>query len=158
MTTYQFTEEHIRKLLSEVIGMYEEEIKRKSGFAGKWPECQAKEHDVKSASKSQAIQEMVEGLDAEQELIANGQLERVKAGQNIIEEIAQGETVQDVSDLELQDIEREVTEELEMLISDAPSGDCPMLNDTQPPTSVIRLMAEAAAKVLMAFERGYRMG
>lgn len=61
-------------------------------------------------------------------------------------------------DAELDDVELQLTDELEELLGSDAAGDCPMLNDMQPPTSVIALAAQAAAKIIMAFERGYRMG
>ncbi len=71
-------------------------------------------------------------------------------------EEADDEGVTDWDDLP--EVERNLAQELAVYLEDAPSGACPMFNDIQPPTSVIALAAEAAAKVIMTFERGYRMG
>jgi hypothetical protein len=37
-------------------------------------------------------------------------------------------------------------------------GNCPALQQIQPPESVMKLAADAAAKILLAFEHGYQMG
>lgn len=58
-------------------------------------------------------------------------------------------------DSDLAEIESTLVDEIERLLS---GTNLPMLNDMQPPTSIFKLAAEAAAKVIMAFERGYRMG
>lgn len=60
---------------------------------------------------------------------------------------------------EMNALEQMLRDELETLMADASEGECPKLNnDIQPPTSIIALAAASAAKVFMAFERGYRMG
>lgn len=59
---------------------------------------------------------------------------------------------------ELKRLEEAATEEIERAIYKLIVDDSAKVNDVQPPTSVIRLAAEAAAKVLIGFERGYRMG
>jgi hypothetical protein len=69
-------------------------------------------------------------------------------------------TLEDLMD-ELEETRKLVLKEIFDLlfieeISD--SSRCPMLKVIQPPTSVLKEIAEAATAVLMAFERGYRMG
>ena len=50
-------------------------------------------------------------------------------------------------------------EELAAIIGDVVDGkERSMIKDIQPPESIIQAMAVAAAQVLIAFERGYRMG
>lgn len=59
---------------------------------------------------------------------------------------------------ELTRLEEAATEEIERAIYKLIVDEGGKVNDVQPPSSVIRLAAEAAAKVLIGFERGYRMG
>jgi hypothetical protein len=54
-------------------------------------------------------------------------------------------------------IEFEVTEELTALIGSYSERNGSKVNELQPPYSIVRAMANAAAQVLMAFERGYQM-
>lgn len=49
---------------------------------------------------------------------------------------------------------KELVDVIENLSAD---GETYVGGDIQPPESIIQLAAEAAASVLMAFERGYRM-
>lgn len=59
---------------------------------------------------------------------------------------------------EFAEMEEQITEELCEVIGDLasnPKGS--IVNNIQPPNSVVQAMAEAAAKVLIAFEHGYRM-
>lgn len=56
---------------------------------------------------------------------------------------------------DLKETEKEATKELYTLIRDAKG--CEALEGLQPPRSVVVAMAKAAAQVLIAFERGYRM-
>ena len=59
---------------------------------------------------------------------------------------------------ELEQLEDDVVEELTAIIGDAVDGKAiSSIKDIQPPESIIQAMALAAAQVLMAFERGYRM-
>jgi hypothetical protein len=59
-------------------------------------------------------------------------------------------------DEELADLEDAIADELESAIENlSVIGNA--VGQIQPPTSVVGLAAEAAAKVLLAFERGYRM-
>lgn len=51
----------------------------------------------------------------------------------------------------------EVTEELVALIGEYSETVGSKVNDLQPPSSIVRAMANAATQVLIAFERGYRM-
>ena len=60
-------------------------------------------------------------------------------------------------DTELAEVKETLVCEIGGLLSDYGKLDMPMLKDIQLPTSVIELAAEAAAAVIMAFERGYRM-
>ena len=59
---------------------------------------------------------------------------------------------------ELEQLEDAVIEELAAVIGDVVEGKAiSSIKDIQPPESIIQAMALAAAQVLMAFERGYRM-
>jgi len=59
---------------------------------------------------------------------------------------------------ELEQLELDIQEEIAAAIGDLGDGDeKSIIKETQPPESVIQAMAVAAAQVLMAFERGYRM-
>jgi hypothetical protein len=59
---------------------------------------------------------------------------------------------------ELEKLELDITEEVAAAIGDLVDGhESSIIKETQPPESVIQAMAVAAAQVLMAFERGYRM-
>jgi hypothetical protein len=59
---------------------------------------------------------------------------------------------------ELEDLEIEFVEELAAIIGDVVEGKASsVIKDAQPPESIIDAMALAAAQVLIAFERGYRM-
>lgn len=61
-------------------------------------------------------------------------------------------------DEELEKLEGDIEEELAAVIGDLVDGEeSSTIKDVQPPESVIKAMAVAAAQVLMAFERGYRM-
>lgn len=61
-------------------------------------------------------------------------------------------------DKELEELERDVEEELVCAIFDfAEDPKAVSIRELQPPSTIIRAMAKAAAQVLMAFERGYRM-
>ncbi len=51
-------------------------------------------------------------------------------------------------------LEEAAADEIEKAINDLVNIE----KSIQPPTSVIRLAAEAAAKVLVGFEHGYRLG
>lgn len=55
----------------------------------------------------------------------------------------------------LEELESLITEELYVLIRDAKG--CIAIEECQPPKSIVEAMAKAAAQVLIAFERGYRM-
>jgi hypothetical protein len=59
-------------------------------------------------------------------------------------------------EIEMEQLETNVAEELEAVI-EAAVTEFAALREIQPPTSVVKLAAEAAAKVLLAFERGYQM-
>lgn len=60
---------------------------------------------------------------------------------------------------ELADLEDLVREEMAAIIGDyADDKRGSTIRDLQPPESVIQEMAQAAASVLIAFERGYRLG
>lgn len=52
-----------------------------------------------------------------------------------------------------EDLVEEIAQEIYVLSQKGESK----VNEVQPPESVIQLAAEAAASVLLAFERGYRM-
>lgn len=54
-------------------------------------------------------------------------------------------------------IEFEITEELVSLIGEYSEKNGSQVSELQPPYSVVRAMASAAAHVLLAFERGYMM-
>ncbi len=64
-------------------------------------------------------------------------------------------------DSDLPELKREITRELAAFIHGNGQADWTdlhkLLDDIQPPATVARLAAEAAAAVLIAFERGYRM-
>lgn len=57
---------------------------------------------------------------------------------------------------ELDELEIDITDDIEAAIGDL-NIDGERLFDIQLPTTIIRAAAVAAAQVLMAFERGYRM-
>lgn len=58
----------------------------------------------------------------------------------------------------LDDLEEMVREEMAAIIGDyANDKRGSTIRDLQPPESIIQAMAQAAASVLIAFERGYRM-
>jgi hypothetical protein len=60
---------------------------------------------------------------------------------------------------DLEKLEDEVREEMAAIIGDyANDKRGSTIRDMQPPESIIQAMAVAATQVLMAFERGYRMG
>ena len=60
---------------------------------------------------------------------------------------------------EMENFQEEVTEELFCCIGDLKDDEAgSTVRDLQPPESVVRAMAVAAAQVLIAFERGYRIG
>ena len=60
---------------------------------------------------------------------------------------------------ELEELETDIVDELAAIIGDVVVGTKrSIIKDTQPPESIIQAMATAAAQVLIAFERGYRMG
>jgi len=59
---------------------------------------------------------------------------------------------------DLEKLEEEVVEELAAVIGDyASDPEGSTVRDLQPPESIVRAMAQAAAQVLISFERGYRM-
>ena len=58
---------------------------------------------------------------------------------------------------ELEKLKEDLTEELFHEICDWAEKEGTHLKDVQPPESIIRHAAEAAANVILAFERGYRM-
>jgi len=60
-------------------------------------------------------------------------------------------------ELELNRLEDDIIETLEAAIGDLAEASEFRLKEIQPPTSVVRAAAKAAALVLMSFERGYRM-
>jgi len=63
------------------------------------------------------------------------------------------------SDNELGEMEELIREEMAAIIGDyADDERGSTIRDLQPPESIIQAMATAAAQVLIAFERGYRMG
>lgn len=55
------------------------------------------------------------------------------------------------------ELEAELSREIIFLLADKMEDLTSKLADVQPPTSVMELAANAAASVLVAFERGYRM-
>lgn len=60
---------------------------------------------------------------------------------------------------ELEEVEDTVIAELTNAIMDIVKSNNPsVMKDVQPPSSVVKNMATAAAQVLIAFERGYRLG
>lgn len=59
------------------------------------------------------------------------------------------------SELEL--LEISIISELEARIIELSDNVDSAMSDIQPPTTIVRAAAVAAAQVLMAFERGYRM-
>lgn len=58
-------------------------------------------------------------------------------------------------EMRLNTLEDEITEALEAAIGDLAEDKDFRLNEIQPPTSIVRAAAVAAAQVLMGFERGY---
>lgn len=64
-----------------------------------------------------------------------------------------------IKEKEFVEMEEQVTHELvEVISSLAEDTAASVVHNIQPPESVIQAMAEAAARVLIAFEHGYRMG
>ena len=59
---------------------------------------------------------------------------------------------------QLEPLEYAITIELESAINHMADQVTSAMADIQPPTSIAHAAAVAAAQVLMAFERGYRMG
>lgn len=60
---------------------------------------------------------------------------------------------------EYEKLEDDIIEEVTAAIGDLCDGEeTSIIKDVQPPESVIRAMARAAAAVLIAFEHGYRLG
>jgi hypothetical protein len=59
---------------------------------------------------------------------------------------------------ELETLKENLAEELFHEICDWAEVEESHLKDVQPPETICRLAAEAAVSVIMAFERGYRMG
>ncbi len=60
---------------------------------------------------------------------------------------------------EFEKLEDDITEEIAAAVGDlCDSVESSTIKDVQPPESVIHAMARAAAAVLIAFERGYRLG
>jgi hypothetical protein len=67
--------------------------------------------------------------------------------------------MKEMEEKEFTELKRDVVEEIVAIITDRvndSSGSA--IRDTQPTESVIWEMAQAAASVLIAFERGYRLG
>ena len=62
-----------------------------------------------------------------------------------------------MNDKELNALEDDIIDELEAVIGDLTDDKDFRVCEIQPPSSVVRHAAQAAAQVLMAFERGYRM-
>ncbi len=67
-----------------------------------------------------------------------------------------------MSQAELDELEEAITEEIEEILAICARNDgadgLAGLADIQLPSTVLHHAAQAAAQVLMAFERGYRMG
>ena len=60
---------------------------------------------------------------------------------------------------DLEELENQIREELAAIIGDfADDKSGSTIRDIQPTEAVIQAMATAAAQVLIAFERGYRLG
>lgn len=59
-------------------------------------------------------------------------------------------------------LEEAAADEIEQVITELATSDGPVITgkveEMQPPSNVIRLAAEAAAKVLVSFERGTQIG
>lgn len=58
---------------------------------------------------------------------------------------------------DLEKLEKRVIKGLERAISIAAEDPLDAVSEVQPPSTVVHHAAQAAAAVLMAFERGYRM-
>lgn len=58
---------------------------------------------------------------------------------------------------DLDDLEADLVESLEAVLGDHAEDETFRLSQIQPPTSIVRAAAAAAAQVFIAFERGYRM-
>lgn len=58
---------------------------------------------------------------------------------------------------ELNKLESDIIDELEAVIGGLTVDTDFRVHEIQPPSSIVRHAAQAAAQVLMAFERGYRM-
>ncbi len=59
---------------------------------------------------------------------------------------------------ELEKLKEKLVEEIAQAIYELAEKQGTSVNEVQPPTSIVSHAAEAAASVLLAFERGYRMG
>jgi len=65
----------------------------------------------------------------------------------------------DVHEQELEDLEDLIREEMAAIIGDFANDKAgSTIRDIQPTEAIIQAMATAAASVLIAFERGYRLG
>lgn len=63
-----------------------------------------------------------------------------------------------MSERELEELEDQVREEMAAIIGDYANDEAgSTIRDLQPTEAIIQAMATAAAQVLIAFERGYRM-
>lgn len=63
------------------------------------------------------------------------------------------------TEADIEAIEDTIAMELTHVITEFAEGhNSSVVKDLQPPSTIIRAMATAAAQVLIAFERGYRMG
>lgn len=62
-----------------------------------------------------------------------------------------------MNDKELDKLEGDIVDELEAVIGDLTDDTDFRVHEIQPPSSIVRHAARAAAQVLMAFERGYQM-
>ncbi len=58
---------------------------------------------------------------------------------------------------ELNALEDSIIDELEAVMGDLADEKDFRLSEVQPPSSIVRCAAQAAAQIFMAFERGYRM-
>lgn len=62
-------------------------------------------------------------------------------------------------DKDIEELEGDIEEELAAIIGDVVDGKkSSTIKEIQPPESIIRAMAQAATQVLVAFERGSRLG
>lgn len=89
MNIYCFTTNQLGKLLSEALRMYEEELKRNDKQYNRLSRPHA---HVQETSRTHAIQEMMDGLDAEQELdfVANpNQIILQEKAKRVIEKYAE---------------------------------------------------------------------